>query len=194
MTTTSRRAQPLSVEDRQEMIIAAVTPVIIEHGRTVTSKQLAEAAGLAEGTIFRAFGDKESLIAAVAAKHFDPEPFRAELRRIELGLSLEDKVHALVTLLRYRFETVFHLMAALGEFSRPPERDARREFGTIIERLLQPHEDELAFPLAQIGQIIRAVTLAAVLPQLNDGVSLDAAEVTALLLHGISRPASATTS
>lgn len=176
------------------MIIGAVTPVIIEYGRAVTSKQLAEAAGLAEGTIFRAFGDKESLIAAVAAKNFDPEPFRAELRRIDVSLSLEDKVHALVTLLRYRFEAVFHLMAALGEFSRPPEPDARREYGAIIDRLLKPHAHELAFEPLRIAQMIRTVTLAATLPQLSDGVPFDANEVTALILYGISGPASAQTS
>ncbi|KQV05225.1 hypothetical protein ASC63_15715 [Leifsonia sp. Root112D2] len=173
------------------MIIAAVTPVIIEYGRAVTSRQLAEAAGLAEGTIFRAFGDKESLITAVAAKHLDPEPFRAELRRIDVSLSLDDKVFTLVTLLRYRFEAVFHLMAALGEFSRPPEPDARRDFAFIIDRLLKPHERELAFEPVRIAQMIRSVTLAATLPQLSDGAPFDAAEITALLLHGISRPASA---
>lgn len=170
------------------MIIAAVTPALIEHGRGVTSKQLAEAAGLAEGTIFRAFGDKESLIAAVIAKNLDPARFRDDLCRIEPTLCLEEKVLALVALLRRRFETVFHLMAALGEFSRPSAPDGRREFATIVERLMQPHAEQLAFPPARVAQLIRSVTLAATLPQLNEGAPFDAHEVSALLVHGISRP------
>ena len=48
------------------MIIDAVIPLILEHGVGITSRQIAEAAGVAEGTVFRAFGDKESLIAAAA--------------------------------------------------------------------------------------------------------------------------------
>lgn len=170
------------------MIIAAVTPAVIEFGRAVTSKQLAEAAGLAEGTIFRAFGDKESLIAAVAAKNLDPEPFRAQLRRIDVALSLEEKVHTLVALLRHRFEAVFHLMAALGEFSRPPAHDERHEFGAIIERLLEPHQERLAFEPRRIAGMIRSITLATTLPQLNDGAPFTVDEVTALILHGVSAP------
>lgn len=170
------------------MIIAAVTPALIQHGRAVTSKQLAEACGLAEGTIFRAFGDKESLIAAVVAKNVDPRPFRDELRRINPTLPLDDKVLALVALLHRRFETVFRLMAALGEFSRAPAPDARREFQEIVERLLLPHAGQLAFPPARIAQMIRSVTLAESLPQLNEGTPFNAHEVAALLVHGISAP------
>ena len=45
----SGRASPMSVEDRRASIIAAVTPLLIEHGRQVTSAQIAAAAGIAEG-------------------------------------------------------------------------------------------------------------------------------------------------
>ncbi|MCU1430433.1 MAG: DNA-binding transcriptional regulator, AcrR family, partial [Actinomycetia bacterium] len=37
------------------MIVAATLPLLLEHGDRVTSRQIAEAAGIAEGTIFRAF-------------------------------------------------------------------------------------------------------------------------------------------
>ena len=53
------------------MIIDAVIPLILEHGVGITSRQIAEAAGVAEGTVFRAFGDKESLIAAAADAFFE---------------------------------------------------------------------------------------------------------------------------
>ena len=62
------------------MIIDAVIPLLLEHGRAVTSKQIAEAAGIAEGTIFRAFGDKETLVQAAIEKYLDPEPLREALR------------------------------------------------------------------------------------------------------------------
>ena len=70
--TPGGRARPLSVEERQASIIDAVIPLLAVHGRDLTSRQIAEAAGIAEGTIFRAFGHKDSLITAAVAKFLDP--------------------------------------------------------------------------------------------------------------------------
>ncbi|MES1170476.1 MAG: helix-turn-helix domain-containing protein, partial [Leifsonia sp.] len=90
------RAKPLSVDDRRAMILEAVMPLLTEHGRDISSKQIAEAAGIAEGTVFRAFGDKESLIDAAIVKFLDPEPLRLELRAIDPQLPLDRKVLAVV--------------------------------------------------------------------------------------------------
>ena len=49
------RAAPLSPDERRRAIVDAVLPLLIEHGRAVTTRQMAEAAGIAEGTIFRVF-------------------------------------------------------------------------------------------------------------------------------------------
>ena len=43
------------------MIVAATLPLLLEHGELVTTRQIAEAAGIAEGTIFRVFADKDEL-------------------------------------------------------------------------------------------------------------------------------------
>ena len=64
------------------MIVAATLPLLIEHGDRVTTKQIAEAAGIAEGTIFRAFGDKDEVIAAAIESALDPAPLEAALSAI----------------------------------------------------------------------------------------------------------------
>ena len=59
------RATALPPSERRAEIIAATLPLLLAHGASVTTRQIAEAAGIAEGTIFRVFPDKESLIEAV---------------------------------------------------------------------------------------------------------------------------------
>jgi len=62
--TKTTRATALPPDERRSMIVAATLPLLLEHGDRVTTKQIAEAAGIAEGTIFRVFADKDALIAA----------------------------------------------------------------------------------------------------------------------------------
>ena len=57
-----RRAAMLPADERRAAIVEAARPLLLEHGEMVTTKQIAEAAGIAEGTIFRAFPDKDAVI------------------------------------------------------------------------------------------------------------------------------------
>ena len=62
------RAPALSVEDRRASLVEVTIPLLREHGVGVTTKQVAEAAGIAEGTVFRAFGTKvPRLVGALTA-------------------------------------------------------------------------------------------------------------------------------
>lgn len=167
------------------MIIDAATPLLLEHGQAVTTRQIAECAGIAEGTVFRAFGSKEELIRAAVAKQLDPEPFRRRLSAIDPALPLEERVHALVVLMRDRFTKVFTLMTALGTLGKPPGHDARREFAEIMGDVLGADADRLNVPAERAAQIIRMVTLAASVPQMRVGSEFTDEEITATILYGI---------
>ena len=185
MTEKPSRARALSVEDRQAMLIDAVTPLLLEHGRAVTTRQIAECAGIAEGTIFRAFGSKDELISAAVAKQLDPEPFRRRLREVDPALPLEDKVRAIVVLMRGRFTKVFALMSALGTIGPPPGHDVRHEFTEVLGRALAPDLERLNVEPARAAQVIRMVALAASVPHVRNGPAFDDDEITALILYGI---------
>ncbi|UFS59385.1 TetR family transcriptional regulator [Subtercola endophyticus] len=191
----SRRAPAMALEDRRASIIAAVTPLLIEHGRQVTSAQIAAAAGIAEGTIFRAFGDKETLIDAAIAAHLDPEPFRGDMRAIDRTLPLEAKVHRLIELMRKRFVTVFQMMNSLGLAGQRPQHSAQSDFVRRIADLLDGEEGQLRFSADRIAQLIRMVALSASLPHVIGDSPIDNDTLTEFVLHGITtNPPTATRS
>jgi len=169
------------------MIIHAVLPLLLEHGPAVTSRQIADAAGIAEGTIYRAFGDKESLIEAVVAHFLDPEPMQFALRAIDPELPLETKVHAIVAAMRERFAMVFRLMAVLGS-ERPHLPSQREAYTEIITECLGPDADSLNFSPADVGQIIRLVAFSAAFPQLNAGAEFTTEQLTSIILYGAAGP------
>jgi AcrR family transcriptional regulator len=178
------RARPLSLDDRRAMILEAVMPLLAKHGRDISSKQIAEAAGIAEGTVFRAFGDKESLIEAAIAKFLDPEPLRRGLRAIDRGLPLEQKVLAVIMLMRQRFGEIFRIMAMVGG-GPPPRPNQRHEFAVIIARLLEPEAEELNWPPERVAHIIRLIAFASSLPALNEHTEFTETELMSIVLYGI---------
>lgn len=184
---TSTRASPLSVEERQDAIIDAVIPLLMDRGQAVTTRQIAEAAGVAEGTIFRAFGDKESLIRAAVAKHLDPGPLRRQLAGIDPALPLEAKVRRVIELLQARFSGVFRLMAAIPEGERPsrPPRPERTEYAGIVARALQPDLDRLTWPAERVAPLIRLIAFSTSMPMFSDDNPFTVDELTRFVLHGI---------
>ncbi len=109
----SERARPLPPDERRASLVAAAIPLIAEHGLKVTTKQIATAAGVAEGTIFRVFTDKTELVQAAINSAFDPELTLAELGAIDIGLPLHKRCLEITTVLQSRLMAVFKIMIAM---------------------------------------------------------------------------------
>src|SRR3954466_10973447 len=82
----SGRAAPMAPDERRQAIVDVVVPLLLQHGDGVTTKQIAEAAGIAEGTIFRVFPDKAALLMAPAEDRMTPGSGGAELARALGGI------------------------------------------------------------------------------------------------------------
>jgi AcrR family transcriptional regulator len=98
--TRRQRVPALSAQERRAALITATIPLLREHGTDVSTRQIADAAGVAEGTIFGVFKDKATLLRAAVLSALDPQPLLRELRSIELNLPLRSRLVAAARLIR----------------------------------------------------------------------------------------------
>ncbi len=186
------RAAALPRGERRAAIVEATLPLLITHGSGVTSRQIAEAAGVAEGTIFRVFTDKEELLEAVGDLVFDPAPTQAALQAIDLDQPLERRLATAVEILQRRVTVIWQFMTAVG-MGKPPERlQASRGPHApemlALARVFEPDRDRLRRDPAQAAQLLRSLTFACSHPSLTTEEPLAPDEIVSLLLEGIRTP------
>jgi AcrR family transcriptional regulator len=161
------RAAPLPPEERRVAIIGAALPLIAELGQAVTSKQIAAAAGVSEGTIFNVFDDKDDLLRAAFEAAVDPAPFEQAVSEIDAGLPFEEQVIAAATLSQRRVVHVWKLISALG----PRHHDKRGgpfADSAALTALFERHRRRLRVEPAEAARLLRSLTLALTHPMLTD--------------------------
>ncbi len=179
----------MSVEDRRESILDAVVPLLLSHGADVTTKDIADAAGIAEGTIFRAFADKDELIQLAVARFMDPEPTFAALECIDPSLDLEAKVRAVVEIFRERFAGVIGVVSALGHQKSPrdhhrrPEADARAK--AIFAMLFTPDADRFRIEPGLAVFFIRLLTFGTSMPMFTSDRDVNTDQLVDFIMQGI---------
>jgi AcrR family transcriptional regulator len=189
LTTARVRARPLPPDDRRAALIEQVIPLLKERGREVSSREIAEVCGVAEGTIFRAFGDKDSLISAAVEAYFDPEPFRRSVAAIDVTLPAEEKVRQLLGLLRERFSGILGLMTAMRLADRPPAvlAGGAGEWIRVVEELFAPDAASLAVPPATLAHYLRLVAFGTAIPHFSALHEFGEDELRRLVTHGVLR-------
>lgn len=188
---TRERARPLPADERRETILAAARALVLEHGRAATTRLIAEAAGVAEGTVFRSFATKDDLFDAVIEQELDPEPFLEAISRVDLALPLEQRLVEAVSLLQRRFVRIFEVMIALG-VRRPPEHIGAPELRQRlakegIARLVEPDAERFRVPPDEVVQLLRLLTFSGTHPHISDQRMLTAEQIVDTVLHGLLR-------
>lgn len=169
--------------------MAAATPLVRELGTAVTTKQIATAAGIAEGTVFRAFADKETLLHAVVENVLRPEPALALITGIDLDRPIAAVVHDIAVTMQERVRSVFDIIMAvhwMPDAARRPDPQPDPIMQRVVE-ILERFADTLSVEPAKAADVLRILIFAGTHPMINEGRPLLAQDITDVLLHGISR-------
>jgi AcrR family transcriptional regulator len=192
----------MSPDERRKAIVQAMLPLLVERGDEVTTRQIAEAAGIAEGTIFRVFPDKKALMLAAAEEAINPADGAAawEQAMAEIG-PLRDKVvvaaQRVLDRMRLTMTVMFAVRRHLGSHEElhrhdkkhfgPPQFviDAQAELHRRLTGIFEAHRDELAVDPEVAAVALRSLIFGASRPELGMTPALTAEQIADLLLSGV---------
>lgn len=179
--------------------MAATEPLVMQYGREVSTRQIAEAAGIAEGTIFRVFPNKDALIDAIVEDAFDAEPTCAALRAIDRSLDLAARLERAVEILEARMRRVISLFGAFRR-NPPPVSDAdhashdeRRRadnarLTAALVAVIGPDADRIRLPVGQAADLVRGLVFTVTHPMIGATFPAEPRVIVDTLLHGIETP------
>ena len=94
-------------DDRRDALIEVFVRLAHREGRKPTTSNIAQEAGVAEGTIFRVFPTKEVLENEAVQAAFCPAPVRRRIAAIDPEGSLRDRLVDFTRIMQLRFTEVF---------------------------------------------------------------------------------------
>jgi AcrR family transcriptional regulator len=187
----------MSPEDRRQAIIEAVIPLLFQQGAAVTTRQMAEAAGVAEGTIFNVFPDKHALIHEAVKVVSDPAPVQKELAAIDLAAPFDAQLREAAAILLRRLEHVVALMSVLRTMpidspqkaGLPPFlAEANAAIASSLTTIFETHRDVLRLPPRRAAVMFRGLLFAAGHLAATVGETLTVDEIVSVLQSGIVVP------
>ncbi len=125
----------MGVDERRAAIVEATVPLLLEHGSGVTTGQIARAAGIAEGTVFRAFADKHALLRACMHTAFDPAEVIRRLGAIPPDSPLRDRLDRAAEAMGEHWEQAMAVGHAVrGAGCGPPSAEGARTADRPVDR------------------------------------------------------------
>jgi AcrR family transcriptional regulator len=188
------RAEPLAPEQRRLAIVEAVIPLLREQGSTVTTREMAEAAGVAEGTIFRVFPDKCALIHEAIRFTMDPAPIEDALAQLDPTAPLHEQLTEAGRIMLVRIEEVMSLMTILRTMPTghdhphtPPAfvAESQAAITAALEKLFERHRDQLTIHPGRAAMAFRGLLFAVAHPLVAAREKLSVEETVWVLLNGI---------
>jgi AcrR family transcriptional regulator len=200
-----RRAPAMSPEQRRAAIVRSTLPLLLEHGGNVSTSQIAAAAGIAEGTIFRAFKDKQDLLLACMRAGIDSQEEVATIERIGHTGPLNERLIEGVRAISGYIDRIWTVGQALrtagitedmqrrmhGDDEEPREPGPPPEFlrvATAMGSLFNQETDNLRIDPERATRMLLSLVFSNRMRGAGFGEPLDdPAEIVDLFLHGVIR-------
>lgn len=192
----------MSRDDRRDALVDVFVELAHREGRKPTTSEIAQEAGVAEGTIFRVFPDKRSLMLAAAEEAINPADGQAAFDAAMQGQDTLREAIVVVTQrvldrMRMTMSVMYavrgHLMSS-EELHRhhkkhfgPPEfvLRAQDELHRRLTGIFEAHRDELAVEPDVAAIALRSLIFGASRPELGMTPALSADQIADLLLSGV---------
>ena len=183
----------MAAEDRRAALVAATVPLLHEHGPDVSTRLIAQAAGVAEGTIFRVFPDKNSLVREALLQALDPAPLVEALAEIDADADLRDRLAAAAKLLIQGFAENAQLMSAARDLAMATDAapelherlaDARNRMLTALTGMIEPDRTRLRRSPATVARLLILLVGGSAHGLFADTDGLTGDEMAELLLDG----------
>jgi AcrR family transcriptional regulator len=189
------------------MVVAATIPLLAELGPSVTTLQIARAAGISEPTIFRAFTDKNELLAACLAHVSDPTQVIAELAAVDPGASLRERLVMVIDAIQAQAALTGVVVDAV-RLAAPPrarnldsegdeerarastERDsARARLHAAVVAVLEPDAGALRVSVDEVATVVLTIVtaLGTGVRWSGDSGGLAGDALADLVLHGVAQ-------
>jgi AcrR family transcriptional regulator len=184
----------MAPEDRRAALIAATVPLVREHGLDVSTKQIAQAAGVAEGTIFGVFPDKNTLIISALMHALDPRATLDTMAAVDPGLDLRARLTIAADLIIQRFQVNAEMMTAarklaFGAGSYPEATSymaaSREQLLAALTAVIEPDAAMLRRPAGEAAGLLLLFCGAAIHGPWGNPDRLNGGAIVSLVLDGL---------
>ncbi|MET0419850.1 MAG: TetR/AcrR family transcriptional regulator [Actinoplanes sp.] len=194
MENRRRRVPAMAPEERRAALIAATIPLLHEHGLDVSTRQIAQAAGVAEGTIFGVFETKSSLVVCSVVKALDPQPTLDALAAIDRSAPLRERIVRAAELVHHRFADNMALMTAARRLIIDKQTDSeearrmaanRERLQAALAEVIEPDAHRLRRTPAAVARLLLLFCGANTYGPFGDPDGFSGEETASLLLDGL---------
>ncbi len=186
-------------DERRLAVIATTEPLLLRFGAQLSTRQIAEAAAVAEGTLFRVFDNKDQLIEATVASLLDPQRTVDELTAIDPDDDLRTRLVAAAIVLQQRMQRFIALFGVLAprHARHHDQQQSREDFLTqrrqeneqLVDALtgvIAPDADLIRVDVRELARLLQALVVSTGHPMLAPDLEhREPAQLVDLLLYGV---------
>ena len=191
----------MSQEERRAAIVEATIPLLLADATDLSTATIAQAAGIAEGTVFRAFRDKKELVLTCAMQALAADREVESIQRIDPSRSLAERLTEAVDVLGGYLDRIWRVMRAMHtagvEWDRKPEPHKHgeqhkdgpiemRRVGEAIAALITSGDEPLRADAPLAARLLLGLVFTNRRGDLEFGTeSASSKELVDLFLHGV---------